>query len=386
MVVSTENRFSVFKISERPTDLQLGCYFISLTTRVLKEPILGAWPISNTDLVVHYRTGRIVKTYRSDILEIPDIWQCWLHPQPPTLFMLRRASVVVFLAGKSYEFTGVPFFADGLAMYSPVSDVTFGQASCHVIPYTAYFVAQGITEKESFDELIHCVENERYFLELLGGSFVFVSEEDQDLWADFLIGRFENSELAKILEIAAGKVSDRNSWFAIEKLKWDELFMLFGKIVRDMFLLEVGADRFGRLRLEEVPDDFVEVALERSEVMRAFLWSIAKHIDFCPFIKRDNRLSTIGLMDAIPLFEKEFEEWRTVGDGLGTFRFLGSCLQSSGLERLALAVFVASRDPRHAASVFVVNEGLIEEAKDYMRTFQGTDAASLFQAVIDVDD
>jgi hypothetical protein len=365
----------------------LGCYFLNFSTRVLAEPIFGAWPIANDEVIVHYRAGRVARSYRSDTFLVTDVWHCWLHPRPPALFLLRRESAVVFIGGKPIEFKTVPFFADGIAMYTPVVSGNFGHATCELREYAPYLVAYAIADRREFEAILKCYESESCFFKLLGAAFGFAVGQAIAVgdWVRFLKERFSGSELARIVEAAVRAVKCREPLFALDELNLAELVSFFEKDVRDSFLLGISIEKFARIKLEGVAEDFVGTALERDEIVRAFLWSVAHGADFGVHIAKVENLATMGLGDAIQLFEKEVEGWGTVEGAKGTLRFLGSALQMGEFDGLALALAVATRDARRVESLFVMNERLVGESREFMRQHPGTAAAAFLQTAVDVD-
>jgi hypothetical protein len=246
--------------------------------------------------------------------------------------------------------------------------------------YASFLVSAAIENPSFFEEVIEAYQKKEYFLRVIAHAFVHACREGREgKWIDWLTEKLRVEQIVQVLDVATESLANWPRVFNCEKMNWKAYFLHLRPVAQTAFLIGVEPESFATLPLESVENAFIENALSQNEILRAFLCSVARKVDFCPFVLRDGKLPLINLTEAIALFETEVAKFRQVQNIVPTCRFLGSALQIGGLEKLGLAVYLALRDQRRVASLFVVSDGLVEVAHGYLAQQPEGEVAVLLQ-------
>jgi WD40 repeat protein len=379
-IASWERQFTVVHFTEDPArTIEVDGRFVALASYYAPDPIVGAWPIGSGDVAVHHRTGD-VRMAISEKVVATGVQACWFVSAPPILVMQRSDGVMVLIGGVTLHFDLEPVMVTELAMYVLEPAMEFGRPEFRMRQYASYLVSAAIENPIIFDEVIRAYQKFEYFLKLIAQAFIHALEAGQDdKWIGWIMENLSAEQIVQVLDVVAPSLEHCPSIFNREQMKWETYFARLCPSAQSAFLIGVAPERFAALPLESVEPAFIENALSKREILRAFLCSVARKVDFCPFVLRDSQLPGLAIVDAIALFEKEIAKFSRVENIVATCRFLGSALQIGGLERLALSVYLALRDKRRIASLFVVSEALVGIAREYLAGQPEGEIAALLQ-------
>jgi hypothetical protein len=376
--VSSDTTFTTLRIVDRPTDVQLGAFYLSVTTRTMLLPIGGVFPVSEKDVMIFYPTRNMVQSLRDENQKIPDVKACWFLSSPPTLFMNAKGRTTVQMAGMVVAFDFCGQFADGIWCYWSGAKVGFGKHSYHTRSYGGYFIAQSITDESVFGGLIELYRATPKFLDALGNALAWaVLGNLLDKWIDFLLGEFDPESVAQILGHATAALSSKPEFFENERWDWDVYLPFLDEATQTAILFAISPGRFAKLKLDGVPSGFIAAALAKNAFVRAFLYSFAHGLDFAPFVQLG-----LGFDAAVPLFETEFNAWKDLDEIRPKFRCMAASLQNGGLEPLALAWYVAMRDQARASFALDSVDGLDDILRAFTARFPDSEASAFLNAML----
>jgi hypothetical protein len=376
--VSSDTTFTTLRIVDRPTDIRLGAFSLSLTTRNMSLPIGGVFPVSDNDVMIFYPTKNLVQSLRDENQGTRDVKACWFLSLPPTLFMNAKGRTTIQMAGMAAALDICGQFADGVWCYWSDEKLEFGRRSYHMRSYADYFVAHFITDESVFGRLIEHYRTGPKFLELMADSLAWAVFGDLlDKWIDFLLREFDPVGVAQILGCVPAPLMGKREFFENERWDWDVYLPFLDEARQNVILFAISPSRFAKLKLDGVPSEFIATALAQNAFVRAFLYSFAHGLDFAPFVGPG-----VGFDAAVPLFQAEFDAWRDLNEIRPKFRCLAASLQNGGLEPLALAWYVAMRDQTRASFVLDAVDGLEGILRTFTVQFPGLEATAFLTALL----
>jgi hypothetical protein len=380
--VSSDTTFTTLRIVDRPTDIRLDAFYLSLTTRKMSLPIGGVFPVTDNDVMIFYPTKNMVQSLRDESQGARDVKACWFLSSPPTLFMNEKGRTKIQMASRAATLDICGQFADGVWCYWSRAKLEFGKRSYHMRSYGGYFIAHSITDESVFGPLIELYRASPKFMEALGDTLKWaVVENLLDKWIEFLPREFHPESVAQILGHATPALLAKPEFFEDERWDWNAYLPFLNEDTQTAILFAISPGRFARLKLDGVPSGFIAAALAKNAFIRAFLYSFAHGLDFAPFMQLG-----LGFDAAVPLFETEFDAWKDVDEIRPKFRCLAASLQNGGLEPLALACYVAMRDQARASFTLDVVDGLDDIVRAFTAQFPDSEASAFLTAILSSTD
>jgi hypothetical protein len=385
LVISSPIAFSILSFSNEPTPYEVDSEFISIDTRRLGSGIGGVFPIGagDGDVLVHRPSKRLVESYHTDSVRIPKVNSCWYVGSPPQLFAHRSDKTIVHFEGAIGDVDFFPQFADGVLCYAIAESIQYGQATYQGRAYAPHFLARLIALEGTFNGLIETYRRRPNFHSILADALVVAAWEGfLDEWITYMLREFSNEETAKILETAVPYIKEHPAFYADDRWNWDAYLRLFVEKVQHMVLFALPPRRFAALKLQGVARSFLAVALDRGELMRAFLVALENGVDFAPVLLADAKFSELRFREAVGAFEEAMVVWQELDPVVPRLRSLGASFQYHELPELALAWFVAIRDESRASFVFEVDDAIEEVARVYVTEHPDMETSAFLAAVL----
>jgi hypothetical protein len=383
LAVSCPMAFSIISFSNEPTRYEIDSQFISIDTRRVGSEIGSVFPVGDGNVLVHYPGKHLVESYYTNSVRIPKVKSCWYVGSPAQLFVHRTNKTIVYFGGAIGDVHFFPQFADGALCYAIAERIEYGQAVYRVRAYAPHFLARLIMIEETFNRLLETYRRRPNFYSIMGDALVVATCQGFfDEWITYMLREFSNEETAKIIETAVPFMKEQLDFYADDRWNWDIHLGLFAERVQHMVLFALPPKRFAELKLHGMAQSFLAVALDKGEVMRAFLVGLANGVDFAPVLVADAKFLRLSFREAVAAFEEALVAWRKLDVVAPRLRCLGASFQYHELPELALAWFVAIRDDSRASFVFDADDAIEEVARVYITENPDIEASAFLAAVL----